>query len=201
MSFYITPFITLLIILGVFFGYIDPTYTQAVAGLNTEIANYDRALAAADNYLAKQDEIAKQQGALSDEDTARLKAFLPDGIDNVQLILDLNSLAARTGVKVTELDIKASDLAQSDAPATRVADKPGTQGANSIGSLNLNLKFTATYTGLISFVSALEQSLRPIDVMNMSVSPSGSSKLANKDTAPTDPSYDVDMTLRVYWLQ
>ena len=194
MTAYLPPFIALLVSIGIFVAYINPTYTKNIAGLNTEIENYDSALVAATDYLEKQAEITEKRSALSEEDVRRLKAFLPDGVDNVQLIVDLTSLAAKSNIILSDIDVKAagSNAGPSRAPVEgglvdRGGITVGEQGP--IDSVDLSLKFTASYDRLIGFLSAIESSLRPLDVTALSFQ---TSELGS----PV-----ITMTLRVYWLR
>ncbi len=202
MTAYLPPFIAILVALGVFLGYIHPTYTKDVATLKTEIGNYDRALVAASDYLSKQDEIAEKRKTLTDEDVARLKGFLPDGVDNVQLIIDLNALATGAGLSVSDIDVKGSGdgpaRPASSAPTNtqidpatgrQVASAPLTKGTPT-DSVDLSVKLTGTYTNLFTFLSAVENSLRPLDVVALTM-----------QEVPQSSLYTFTMTIRVYWLR
>lgn len=197
MTAYLPPFIALLVVIGIFVGYIHPTYTKDIAGLNADIENYDRAHEAATDYLAKQAEIAEKRSALTDQDVERLKAFLPDGVDNVQLIVDITSLAAKSNVILSDIDVKAAggSAAPSRAPVDTGVSTPerssaiALTGQGPIDSVDLSLKFSATYEHLVTFLSAIESSLRPLDVIGLAVQ-------TNEQGVQT-----VTMTVRVYWLR
>ena len=189
----------MLVAVGIFIGYIHPTYTKNIVGLNAEIENYDRAHVAATDYLSKQAEIAEKRRALTEQDVERLKAFLPDGVDNVQLIVDITSLATKSNVTLSDIDVKSAG-GTSSASRTPVSSEFGAtspegsvsgpgQGQGPVDSVDLSLKFSATYENLVSFLSAIESSLRPLDVTSLSLTTSDQGSPA------------VSMTLRVYWLR
>jgi hypothetical protein len=199
MSSYITPGISLLIALGIFFGYMYPTYTGNVATTKAEIATYESALVAAKNYLAKQNDISDEQGKISEENMDRLKAFLPDGIDNVQLTLDLNALTKRAGIMDATINVRTEKGTASIAPqqnntpstvaVARSAGRIALKDRGPVDSIDLNISFSATYDKIVSFLATIEQSLRPLDITLLSI------KEAKEGNV-----YPVTMTIRVYWL-
>lgn len=198
MTAYLPPFIALLVSVGIFIAYIHPTYTKDIAGLKSEIENYNRAHVAATDYLSKQAEIAEKMQAISNDDVERLKAFLPDGVDNVQLIVDLTALAQKSGVTLSGIDVSAAAANLNQAPASGPSDfgfgamdrsGAAVSGQGPVESLDLSLRFSSSYPQLIAFLSAIESSLRPLDVTNLS--------LQSNDQG----TQSVTMTLRVYWLR
>lgn len=176
------PFVLILIAIGLFFGYVDPTYTGAVASLKTEIASYDAALAAAQNFSDKEAQLAQQRANINPADEARVETFLPDGVDNVQLILDLNSLASRSGLTLSNFDTQ--DVSgQSNSNQLPLASE------NPVESLNLSVSGVGNYKAFKTFLTGAELSLRPMDLTNLTVevTPSGV--------------YNYGMTFRIYWLR
>jgi len=86
------PLIAIVFAIALFFLYIRPTYSGPVQETRQKIASYDAALVAADRFSEKQAELTQARAQISEESLARLNDFLPDGVDNVQLILDLDAL-------------------------------------------------------------------------------------------------------------
>lgn len=178
------PVLALLLAIGLFFGYINPTYNGTIATLRAEIESYDDALDAAERFKDKEAELTIERNAIPPDSLARLEAFLPDGVDNVQLILDLDALAARTGMELSDFDTSAVDETSSPQDGTIVLtqDEP-------VDSVELTMKGVGTYAAMRAFLSATEESLRPLDLMELSVTGS--------DTGV----YSYDMKFRLYWLR
>ncbi len=180
----IFPIILFLASIGLFFGYIHPTYTGDIASLSADIENYDAALASAKRFKEKEVQLAGNKNTFSAEQIARLESFLPDSVDNVQLILDLNSLASRSGVQLSDFDVGESgesDTAQKGTPSL-VVQAP-------YDSLDLSVSAVGTYASLRTFLAGVENSLRPLDVVELSV----------KDS--TTGVYTYEITFRLYWLR
>jgi hypothetical protein len=191
MMYRLVPACALIISVAMFLLYVRPTYNGPIQETKTKIDSYTAALAAADRFSQKEAELTQAKANISPDSLARLNAFLPDGVDNVQLILDLDALAARSGVTLSNFDIKnqdGSDSATTDATAVPGQLGPGLTSNTPVDSLDLTLSATGSYPAFRSFLSGVEQSLRPLDVVNLSVSESATGI------------YKYDMTIRIYWL-
>ena len=204
----IIPLLLVIGAVGLFIGYTQPTYGGSIASLKEEIRSFDTALLAAEQFKQKEVQLTQQRAALSQEQLARLEAFLPDSVDNVQLIVDLNSLAARSGVQLSQFDIAESGGASDSASSATTAGMPQaagpgtdaaplTQGNTALAlrssepteSLELSVSATGSYAAFRTFLAGVEQSLRPLDVIELSVQDS--------DTGV----YTYDITFRLYWLR
>jgi hypothetical protein len=192
----IFPFLFILIAAGIGYLYIYPTYTGQIAGANQQIQSYENALAAADVFTQKENALVAQENAIPAPQLARLEEFLPDGVDNIQLILDLNSLADRSGVSLSDFQVvdnqtnsDASGGSTDSTDASAPSDGSAPQSTSLTDSLDLSLSATGTYSAFQTFLAASEQSLRPLDVTQLSV----------KDSATGVYAYTI--TYQIYWLQ
>jgi hypothetical protein len=177
------PVLALIIAIGLFFGYINPTRTGSIAGAKAQIASYESALAAAERFKEKENELIIARANIPSDGLARAATFLPDGVDNVQIILDLNTLAARSGVTLSDFD--------TNLRADGTAGEPGLslESGGPIDSLDITVSATGTYGGFRSFVDGIEASLRLLDVVSVSVEDSATGV------------YTYDLVLRLYWLR
>lgn len=197
----LTPVVAVLVAILLTLFYTRPLYMGEVTETRAKIASYDAALAAAERFNQKEAELTAARAAISEESLERLAAFLPDGVDNVQLILDMDALAARSGVTLSDFDIVSQDTgstgaspAQSSAAGAAPVDT-GIGGlalaadAGPVDSVDLTLSAAGSYSAFRTFLGGLEQSLRPLDVINLSVEESNTGV------------YTYDMTIRIYWLR
>ena len=176
----IPPVIALLIAIGIFFAYINPTWSGSIATTKAAIASDNQALAAADEYSAQQNQLASARAAINAADLTRLNVFLPDSVDNVQLILDLTAIAARSGLILSNVGISADAASSASA---------GMSSASPINSVNLTLSAAGTYSALQSFLREIERSQRLLDVQDLLV------------TSSNTGVYTYQMTIRLYWLR
>lgn len=160
-------------------GYINPTWTGSIAAMRTAIAADDQALASAQQFNNKKDELAKQRNAIDPASLTALETLIPDSINNVGVILDLNALAAHTGVSITAADVTATSAQSNDPNMLQ----------NPIGTVELTLTASGTYQALQAFLSGVEHSARLLDVEDIAVSGS--------DTGV----YTYQIHLSLYWLR
>ncbi len=178
----ILPVVLILIAVGIFFGYVNPEYTGPVAVLRSEIQGYDSALAAAREFKEKESELMAQRASLPEDGVARVEAFLPDSVDNVQLILDLNALAQRSGITLSNFDISESQQEQEGDRILLESESP-------VESLDLSVSATGNYASFKTFLAGAELSLRPLDLVDLTIADSATGV------------YSYTMTFRIYWLR
>lgn len=183
------PFVFILLALGLFFGYIRPTWDGQIAQDKADIASYDAALTAASNFTDNQSKLEAERDAIPSDELDRLNAFLPDSVDNVQLILDLNALATRSGVVLSNFNTGVSPNGTAGASGSG-ADTGGAtpDRGSTVDSLTLSVAATGSYDSFRTFLAGAEQSLRPLDVTQLSVTDS--------DTGV----YTYQVAFKIYWL-
>ncbi len=174
----IISIILIIVSAGLFFGYIDPTYTK-IRALAVEKADYDRALNNSKALQAERDKFLDKFNHIAPSDTAKLAKVLPDNIDNVRLIIDIDEMAKTHGMRIR--NFKADSSGQKETVG--VDPSP-------YGTLTLAFSTTATYNTFLAFVRDLERSQRILNITDV--------KFAASDT---NSLYDYGVTLKTYWLK
>jgi len=182
----ILPTLALFVAIGIFFGYVRQTWIGEIAATKTAIASDDSALAAAGKYSAQQNELASARNAIDQVSINRLAVLLPDSVDNVGLILDLNALAARNGISISNIDVMSDTKNSENAMLSAAAPS---SWKNPVGSIDLSLSAAGSYASLQNFLKEVEKSQRLLDIRDITVKGS--------DTGV----YNYHMTLRLYWLR
>lgn len=186
------PFIALVLAIGIFFGYINPTWTGPVAATKLAISNDTDALNAAQQYTQRENQLAAKRDSIDPANLTRLSTLIPDAVDDVGLILDINALAARSGMLLSNIDVASSATGASGSTAssdTSSGGVPGGAATNPIGSVDLSLSAVGTYAAMQTFLTGIEKSARLLDVQDILVTGS--------DTGV----YTYQMTMRLYWLR
>lgn len=178
----ILPIFALMVAVGMFFAYVNPVWSGSIAARKAAIASDDQALDAAARYTNQQNELIAERNKIDPADLKRLAIFLPDSVDNVGLILDLNALAARSGLSLSNIDVTTNGASPSSA------DTLGAASTNPVGSVDLSVSAVGTYTALKTFLAGVEKSARLLDVQDLTIKGS--------DTGV----YTYQMKLRLYWL-
>lgn len=172
---------------ALFLLYTKPAYDSAQM-LKDENESYDLALQKAAELQRLKASLLARYNSFNPQDIERLHKLLPDHVDNVRLVLDLDNLAAKHGIAVQNVVV------------SRPAGGETSQGSTVIGpsreqydSVTLSFATVATYEGFQALLLDLESSLRVVDVLNLSLSADGAAPGA-------EPMYRFDITLRTYWL-
>lgn len=180
---------------GLFFFYTKPAY-DSVKAIQSHIAEYDQALDKAAELQRLKQSLLSRYNSFSPVDVDRLHKLLPDHVDNVRLVLDLDTLANQHGFALQNVVINAPGAA-AGASADAQAQAAAKIGPNrqTYDSLTLRFATSGTYTRFVDFIKALEDSLRIVDLVDLTMDPDSS-------VGPgSEPVYRYDITLRTYWLK
>ena len=179
----LTPIIFIAGAIAIFYFYINPTYTI----IQQKQADYQKLSEANDKAVelrVKREKLTAQRNTISDVQIANLDKFLPDGVENVKLIIDIKNISNL----VLSQNLKGAKVIGS-------ASKTGTAGVTTgpdnkkYGTIALNFGVTTTYDQFIVFLQSLEQNLRLVDISDISFSAADGDK------------YDFNLTLQTYWLK
>ncbi|PIR82762.1 hypothetical protein COU20_00320 [Candidatus Kaiserbacteria bacterium CG10_big_fil_rev_8_21_14_0_10_59_10] len=180
--------LSLVLALAAFLLYTKPAHERAQA-LRLELGQYDAALNKADELQRLKQMLLSRYNALDPLDINRLHRLLPDHVDNVRLVLDLDTLAAQYGLAIQNVVISE--------PTSRSADRAtiGTaQAKQAFDSLTMRFSTRGTYQNFVRFIEDVETSLRIVDLTALTIS--------RESTEPgAEPMYRYDITLRTYWLK
>ena len=184
----ITPLILIIISIGTFFVYIDPTYRgqdlsngeRSIQSLLAEEAEYQKALNNTTEIRDKREALVAKMGEIEPADLLKLEKLLPDNIDNIKLVIDMNNIAQKH--TLTLKNIKLDTEIKSDS------DKLG-QDNNKYGTVGLSFSVSSSYDNFQNFLADLEKSLRLVEITDLSVT--------GNDTGI----YDFSVGLRTYWLK
>jgi Tfp pilus assembly protein PilO len=191
--------------IALFFFYTKPAF-DTVQSLQAQNAQYDAALAKATQLESLKQSLLAKYNSFDPNQLTRLSTMLPDQVDNIRLILDLDNIAQQYTMSLQNVQISE--------PAATGSGTNGTQPTTAIGQIASNqqpydsvtLQFSThgTYGQFKQFLSDLQSSLRIVDVVSMAVTPSGSgpSTSVKGDATSTADSYayGYTMTLQTYWL-
>ncbi len=174
----IISIILLIASVGLFFGFIDPTYTD-VRAMIAEKKEYDNALTRSKDLQVERDKLLVKANNIKEDNLKLLSKLLPDNIDNVRLIIDVDDMAKRHNMRIR--NFKADSTDQKDTIG---------RDNSAYGTLTLSFSTTASYNTFLAFLRDLERSLRIIDVTAITFSANDNNQL-----------YDYGVTVKTYWLK
>ncbi|MEX0917169.1 MAG: type 4a pilus biogenesis protein PilO [Candidatus Paceibacterota bacterium] len=181
---FILPVVFVLVSIALFVVYINPAYSE-IKTLQTEREEFDEALNKSKELQAIRDQLLTRYNTFPPEDLERLQKLLPDNVDNVRLILDLDEIASSYGLRVQNVAVReGSEQSEENTSRPTIGKNNG-----SVSSVLLTFSVNATYSNFVAFLKDLEQSLRIVDVESLSFSSS------------ENDLYEYTMSVRTYWLK
>ncbi len=182
----IAPLFLILASVGMFYGYIDPNYrsenvSKNIVNLMAERNQYKFALENSNNLITERNRLVEKNNNFSSNDLERLKKLLPDHIDNVRLIIDIDNIASRYGLGIKNIKVNN----ESD---TNLSGKLGPNNSP-FGTFTMKFKIVASYDSFRSFINDLQESLRIVDISNVSFE------------ATESGYYDYEVTIKTYWIK
>ncbi len=180
---YLLPFILLAAAIGLFVVYTNPAYQVRVKAYKGQESSYDDALNKSQELKRVRDQLLSKYNTFSADDKGKLEDLLPDNVDNIRLVIDINNIASRHSIAVKSLQI-GNTLSSKTARSTTAVGASG----SAVGSVELSFTVSADYEHFLAFLYDLEHSLRLIDVEKIDFA-----------QTPTGVN-DYSITIRTYWL-
>jgi Tfp pilus assembly protein PilO len=193
--------VALLLIVGagaIFFLYTQPTF-DSLQTARAQSDEYDQALAKAAELQQLKQTLLSRYNAFNPADLSRLQTMLPDSVDNIRLILNLDNMAEADGMALQNVVV--------NAPVTTPQGAIGavSQGGSKYDSLTLSFSTHGTYMQFKQFLNDLQRSLRIVDLVSLDIQPDATAasptSAGSQPEKPTDPSFGYDITVRTYWLR
>jgi Tfp pilus assembly protein PilO len=174
----IISIILLIASVGLFTLYTNPLYSgdtgsesfakKSVKELRSEEVQYSEALGKTKQIELVHGGLLSKFNSIPDEDRALIAKLLPDHVDTVRLIIDINAIASKNNLTLRNISLSdSSDPKKKDAA---VAQTIGPDNSK-YESIAVSFGVTGTYDDFLSFVKDVEQSLRVVDIRSLNFSP------------------------------
>lgn len=176
----IIPLFLIIASIGLFVFFTNKQY-QAVKKLQTDIGEYDKALGRSKDILKKRQELQDKYKEFTGSDLKSLEKLLPNHVDNVQLVLDINGIA-----KIHNMTVSKVKVADEQGTTKNVPLGPNTKP---YASILVSFKTKGSYEDFVGFMKDLEKALRITDITNLSFK------------TAVDNSNEYSVTIKTYWLK
>ncbi|MDQ3076955.1 MAG: hypothetical protein M3Q63_02820 [bacterium] len=151
---FLTPLLFIALAGGAFYWFINPIYKD-IGILRDKTEKLDAAIIRARNAVAKKDDLIVKLNSFGVEDRSRLEKLIPNNVDNIRLIVDLNSIAAKYGAGIKNIKVSENNSSGSLDQSSDI--KP-------YGSLTLSFATRMSYDNFIRYIIDLQQNLRLSDI-------------------------------------
>lgn len=174
----IFPLFLVLLAGGIFFFFANPLITGpasvnpqtgevsgGVMAIRDQQRILNRSVGDAVALKGRIDTLERQLQGLRPEQISRLDNFLPDRMDEMQFIVDVNNIARRSNMAISEVNIRTIPTGnQRGGQATQATGEP------QVRPMSMSFTVAGNYGQLKSFLNELANSLRIIDVDSLSFS-------------------------------
>ena len=187
----ITALILIILAIGLYVTYTKGELDAAQI-VQTENSQYQSALNNATQLIKYRDQVRTDYNNLSDTDRARLKKMIPDTVDNIRLVIEMNSIALKHNLTLSGVSASVSGGPRSTTPTSIAIGRQNgvTPITNAtLDTVTLSFGVSTTYEEFISFLKDIESNLRIMDITHLSLS------------ASDNGTYNYSVSLKTYWLR
>ena len=175
----IIAYIVLSLAIGYSFTY--PAVGE-ISNLMDEKQKYEASLDTVNNIENKKDELLTEFNKISAEDKKNINTILPDSLNFVRLVSQIDSVASRYNITIDKVSSKETSPPTGDLIGEA-------QPERLFNSAIISFSFVAPYNEFKTFLDDLEKSLRILDIKDI--------KLKTDE----DGEYSYDVEFETYWLK
>lgn len=184
----IAQIIILIASIGIFAGFtsnqnkIRKDVKAQTVSVQTAIDNYTK-------YEAHKSELESKKDSLDAESLKKLDTLLPSNVNNMHLVIDINSIAKDHGLFLKNIKFNQVENSSGENSDTAKSD---------LGSFEAQFSTEGKYSDFVSFIADLERNERLVDIQSVSfLSPD---VISSSKSIPLDY-YKYEIKLRAYWLK
>ena len=196
------PIILIGIAVSVFFVLADPLFKE-ISALKALGTSYNEALDNSKALENERDKLTAKYNAINPDNLTRIEKLLPENVDNIRLILEIEQIASPYGMVLKDVKYNATNPSTAIATGTivqggGVAEKPIVKD---YGVFDLEFSTSGSYDNFINFTKDLERNLRIVDISSISFS-SDSTGIGGVGVKTTSLEiYRYDFKIKTYWLK
>jgi Tfp pilus assembly protein PilO len=196
---FIMPIILIGISVAAFFLFANPLMTD-ISALHAKAASYDEALTNSKTLENERDKLTAKYNSIDPENLKKLEKFLPENVDNIRLILEIEQIAAPYGMALSNVKYDTPQKASAEGTSqSGILGGVAGGGPTDYGVFDLQFSTTGKYDNFLNFTRDLENNLRMVDISSITFSSSPAGVLGDK-VAGADV-YKYDFTIKTYWLK
>jgi len=185
----VTAALLIILAIGIYVTFTS-SKMQEINDIKSVNAKYTLAIENATRLLEVRDKVNDDYSHLTTDDIAKMNKILPDTVDNIRLVVDLNNLADTRGLVLKGLRATVASAGKNGSASSQPSNSSSKTGpaAGSIETVTVSFGVNTTYARFISFLGDLERDMRIMDVTHLSL------------TANDTGSYDFGVEMKTYWI-
>lgn len=174
---------------------VSPTYKE-VQLLKMQANSYNQALDNSKTLENERDKLMSKYKTIDKTNLSKLQKLLPDNVDNIRLILEIEDLAKPYGMVLKDVKYNTTPTEQPTKGNAVQGGSPGKLENKNYGDWDLEFSVEGPYTKFLNFITDLENNLRIVDVVSIQFS---SDVSGNKN--PSSENYKYSFKIKTYWLK
>ena len=194
------PIVLIGIAVAVFFMFAQPIYND-ISNLKAQVASYDNALNNSKELGNERDALTAKYNAIDPNNLTKLQTLLPDNVNNIRLILEIQQLAMPYGMTLTNVKYDTTSTGVADSSSGVITEQGTAQAPADYGTFNLEFSTSGTYDNFISFTKDLENNLRIVDISSVDFSSAIAPVVTPNSKTPAPEIYTYDFKIQTYWLK
>ena len=211
---FIMPVIFIGIGISVFFVFTRPLYdnvstlSPGIVQLRAQVASYNEALDNSKALENERDKLTAKYNSINPDDLMKLQKLLPENIDNIRLILEIEQIALPYNMVLKDVKYNSTTT---DKDTTKGAT-PGAVGViqgggaaqplrKDYGVWDLEFSTISTYNNFLNFTRDLESNLRIVDMSSIQFSSDSNTGLNLSSSSSSTEAYKYNFKIKTYWLK
>ncbi|MCF7834086.1 MAG: hypothetical protein K9L98_00945 [Candidatus Pacebacteria bacterium] len=196
---FLIPTILIGLSVALFLTFTNPTYKK-IGELRTMIASYDEALSNSKSLETERDNLTFKFNAMNPSDLARLEKLMPDSVDNIRLILEIEKLALPYGMVLKDVKYNTTAEEENDPNQRSAGSRTSGVSRDPYGTWELGFSTEGVYKNFVNFLKDLERNLRIVDLSSIEFS-SPDSTIKEGANSKLPQAYKYQFNVKTYWLK
>ncbi len=187
------PIILIGVSVAIFFTFTNPLYKD-INLLRTEVAAYDQALNNSKALENEREKLTQKYNSIGGENLNKLQKFLPESVDNIRLILEIEKLAIPYGMALKDVKYDAVQKESLKSSPGVISGGVTAETRKDYGIWNLEFSTEGSYNNFVHFIKDIENNLRIVDIASLSFTSSSGSNFSSDV-------YKYNLKIKTYWLK
>ena len=181
-----------------FFLFTNPLYGD-ITKLRDQSVSFNEALDNSKSLEAERDKLTEKYNSIDPNNLAKLQKLLPDSVDNIRLILEVEGVASPYGMVLKDVKYDTTTPTATTTTGSAAAKTNSTD----YGTWNLEFSTKGTYSNFLNFLEDLEKNLRIVDISSIDFSSDNGALNAASSTSSSTSSdtYTYSFKIKTYWLK
>lgn len=188
------PLVFIGIAIAVFFAFTNSIYGE-ISMLRDLSLSYNEALGNSKALENARDELTAKKNSIDPDKLAKLEKLLPENVDNIRLILEIEKIALPYGMALK--DVKYNTEADASKSGAAVVGGAAQNRGKDYGVWDLEFSTAGSYSNFLNFTKDLERNLRIVDISSITFSSSESGGI----NPASSESYKYNFKIKTYWLK